>query len=93
MESFKCTKCGACCRNVANIPGMGEWALEDGRCRNLLEDNSCTIYETRPLVCRVDAAHVLVAHIMSPEEWQEANYRACGVLQAKYPSAATPHPT
>lgn len=28
-------------------------AFNQGRCRNLLEDNRCAIYEERPLVCRI----------------------------------------
>lgn len=84
VKPFECTKCGACCRNVTNIPGLGEMALDDGRCRNLQDDNSCSIYETRPLLCRVDDSHRIVAHIMSPEDWQSMNYKACTVLQEKY---------
>ena len=29
-----------------------EWALEDGSCK-YLKDNLCSIYETRPEICRV----------------------------------------
>lgn len=84
MKAFECSKCGACCRNVTNIPGLSELAMENGRCKHLMEDNTCEIYETRPLLCRVDESHALVAHIMSPEEWQDRNYKACLVLQEKY---------
>ncbi len=56
---FPCSGCGACCRRVSAFSEeeLGEWGLstkEDGSCVNLLGDNSCAIYETRPDICRVD---------------------------------------
>ena len=37
--TFPCERCGACCRAV--------------KCDKLVM-NRCTIYDTRPLICRVD---------------------------------------
>jgi len=37
--TFSCDKCGACCRAV--------------KC-DRLKDNLCSIYDTRPTICRVD---------------------------------------
>ena len=59
MSSFPCSGCGACCRRVYAFSKeeLGEWGLstkKDGSCINLLDDNSCAIYETRPDICRVD---------------------------------------
>lgn len=52
---FQCSGCGACCRRVSRMKGFDpDWILEDGSCMHLLEDNSCTIYEDRPLFCQVD---------------------------------------
>jgi Fe-S-cluster containining protein len=39
---FPCEKCGACCRAV--------------KCLRL-KDNLCSIYETRPDICRVDKVY------------------------------------
>jgi Fe-S-cluster containining protein len=47
---FQCSKCGACCRLAGELGLMPQ--REDGACINLAEDNTCKIYETRPLVCR-----------------------------------------
>ena len=48
---FPCTKCGACCRNVK---GLGLPCDDDGVCTNLIQDdNTCSMYEDRPLICRV----------------------------------------
>ena len=44
---FNCTKCGACCRVANPFTGMG-------RCPKLTEGGLCSIYETRPQLCRVD---------------------------------------
>lgn len=52
--SFPCTKCGACCRRVGSSPYSEHLAGRDGRCRHLNADNTCSIYEQRPDVCRVD---------------------------------------
>ncbi len=37
---FNCLRCGCCCRNAG--------------CKYLTKDNLCAIYETRPILCRVD---------------------------------------
>lgn len=50
-SGFPCSSCGICCRKLP------EWFpyQEDGVCRFLEDDNSCGIYDERPIVCRVDA--------------------------------------
>ena len=51
---FQCNSCGACCEDV-------RWALPSWvvpgttRCKHLLEDKTCAIYEDRPWVCRMDS--------------------------------------
>ncbi len=48
---FPCDKCGLCCRHVNRI----ELAEKGGVCKYLdLNSNLCSIYEHRPLFCRVD---------------------------------------
>ena len=49
--SYPCTKCGACCRRA----GMVRLPVDErGWCLDLNEDGTCSIYETRPDVCRID---------------------------------------
>lgn len=82
MSDFNCTKCGACCRAVGRIPDFPEPVNEDGSCVHLKEDNTCAIYETRPLICRVDEFYDLcLSDEMSKDEWHEINYVACRTLQ------------
>jgi Fe-S-cluster containining protein len=56
--SFPCTSCGACCRDVKIFDSFPQFRgilayREDGSCVNLTEDNLCSIYETRPQMCRI----------------------------------------
>ena len=56
--NFKCNGCGACCRRVGTMPkevlAINNLSVRaDGSCTNLKSDNSCSIYETRPTICRV----------------------------------------
>ena len=53
--NFLCTGCGACCRLAGRMNGAkyGLPIKEDGSCAHLI-GSKCSIYETRPDVCRVD---------------------------------------
>ena len=53
--NFLCSKCGACCKNIA---GLGLPHNGDGVCTNLdQKSNTCSIYEDRPEICRVDGIY------------------------------------
>jgi hypothetical protein len=55
LTPFPCTACGKCCRLVGNSEQTAFLDRGDGVCRHFDEQtNLCTIYETRPLVCRVE---------------------------------------
>jgi Fe-S-cluster containining protein len=61
--TFPCTKCGLCCTKVSKVAHILN-ALPDttlhfpyswndkGHCEKL-QDNLCSVYETRPKVCQV----------------------------------------
>ena len=63
---FICTQCGCCCRNVQrwidSIPILAElldipsiefpYKHDNGVCEKLSKDNTCTIYNQRPMLCR-----------------------------------------
>lgn len=57
-KMFQCDQCGACCRNLDLNPVFSELNRGDGICR-FLSGNLCSIYETRPLICRVDEVYEL----------------------------------
>lgn len=55
--AFPCTGCGQCCRRISGLVGKPSFpykAKDDGSCEMLTADNKCSIYDTRPEVCRVD---------------------------------------
>jgi Fe-S-cluster containining protein len=52
---FPCNSCGACCRT---LPASFELNRGDGVCRHYDDATRlCTVYESRPLVCRIDGYH------------------------------------
>lgn len=67
LVNFKCSMCGMCCRNInywrKNLPLMREILNEEyldfpykdinGVCE-MLVDNKCSIYKTRPIVCNTE---------------------------------------
>lgn len=82
MGGFQCSQCGLCCKVVGSIPGFPEPVKEDGSCAHLNEDNTCSIYEKRPLICRIDDGYdLLFSKRMSREEWHALNYKGCRTLQ------------
>jgi Fe-S-cluster containining protein len=87
---FPCTGCGACCRVINRYERILEreddtnpyyfpyqWD-ETGRCENLNDDNKCRIYETRPLICNVEA--FTRALDLPLQEFYEINIGTCHEL-------------
>lgn len=78
---FKCDKCGLCCRSLHKSPIYAELHNGDGVCK-FLNENLCSIYETRPLVCRVDESYdAFFKEQMSYEEYIQRNYECCEILK------------
>ncbi|WQT67476.1 YkgJ family cysteine cluster protein [Helicobacter pylori] len=65
-DRFSCTSCGLCCKNITGIIELIGFDAGNGVCKFLdLETNLCKIYESRPLICRVDEAHKkLYSHLI-----------------------------
>jgi len=56
-ESFECSGCGACCKILPKL--VAPWLVgENGACKHL-KDNKCSIYEDRPIECRIDESYDL----------------------------------
>ena len=76
---FLCSKCGACCRSVKNL----DLPHDNGICIYLnQDDNTCSIYENRPLLCRV---HKLGKYLNKDKDgdlkdWYIENTKACHLL-------------
>lgn len=80
--TFPCTSCGACCSSIEGIDFLAEYNQE-GKCTNL-SDNRCSIYDSRPLLCRIDDAYEeLFSTYMTKEDFYRENAKACNELQMK----------
>ncbi|GAA6385800.1 hypothetical protein LAWASA_3228 [Lawsonibacter asaccharolyticus] len=78
---FYCDRCGACCRNLRKSKLYAELDRGDGTCR-YLAGNLCSIYENRPLLCRVDECyHLFFQEMMTYEEYIRLNKEACKLLK------------
>jgi Fe-S-cluster containining protein len=53
---------------------------EDGSCEKL-EDNRCTVYDNRPLLCDIDRLAKQADLPMSRIEWYSMSYQGCNTLQ------------
>lgn len=74
---FQCEKCGQCCRHLNRSDIYKELDRGDGVCI-YLKDNLCSIYETRPILCRVDESYeYYFKELYSKQEYYELNYKAC----------------
>lgn len=79
--SFKCDMCGECCRNLKLSEIYSELDDGTGKCRYLV-GNKCSIYDNRPIICRIDDAYeVFFKDIMTKKEYYELNYKACDILK------------
>lgn len=80
---FVCDRCGECCRNLHFSEMYIDLDRGDGVCRHL-KGNLCSIYETRPLKCRVDDAYAeWFADVMTKEQYYQLNYQSCKLLKRK----------
>lgn len=78
---FKCDCCGCCCRNLNKSELYAELDRGDGVCK-YLKGKLCSIYEKRPLLCRVDECyHKFFSEKMSLEEYYELNENECKKLK------------
>tara|TARA_R110002167_G_scaffold271836_1_gene478357 strand:- start:238 stop:531 length:294 start_codon:yes stop_codon:yes gene_type:complete len=75
---FLCSGCGACCMMAGGYFGLPDRG--DGACANLTQDNQCSIYETRPDVCRVDKLYELVKKDITKKQLYIENTKACHQL-------------
>lgn len=74
---FECDACGQCCRNLDKSSIYSELDRGDGICKYLV-GNLCSIYENRPLICRVDESYdIFFKENMRKEEYYRLNCEAC----------------
>jgi len=92
---FPCTNCGLCCKNVKTVLDGRHFvsnpvikkALDDfpyntdesGACE-MLTDDGCCVYETRPDVCNIDTMARLQG--VSLNEYYLASAQSCNMIMA-----------
>lgn len=78
---FKCDKCGECCRHLDESELYQEIDRGDGVCK-FLTDNLCSIYDKRPLLCRVDESYELFFKSkMTKDEYDRLNAEGCRMIK------------
>jgi len=81
---FYCDKCGLCCSHIGGSEIYKDLDRGDGVCK-FLKGNLCSIYDNRPLLCRVDESYEKIfSGRISREDFYELNYKACNTLKEKY---------
>lgn len=91
-DKYPCSGCGACCRKVSlAVLGVGvqpkehplhfPYKWDESGCCEMLVGNQCSVYEDRPLMCRVDAVQPFVG--MTKKKWYKLNVKACNSLMDK----------
>lgn len=81
---FKCDKCGLCCKSLKM---MGELYsdLDDGSgcCKFFNQENNlCSIYENRPLKCRVEEGYKVYFSHIPYETYLKQTQEGCKKLKA-----------
>ena len=78
---FYCEHCGCYCRNLDKSDIYAPLNRGDGVCK-YLKGNDCSIYENRPVLCRIDESYDrFFSEMMSREEFYDINKQACKQLQ------------
>lgn len=80
--SYPCSRCGECCRNLDKSNLYDELNRGDGTCKFLLDD-LCSIYEDRPIICRIDDSYKFFKSLMTVDEYYQKNMEVCKKLQNK----------
>lgn len=81
---FPCTQCGRCCKQVFRSELTAYLDKGDGSCKYLSSDNTCSIYEDRPDICRIDLQYKLFfSSEMDWEDFVELNEIACLILKSQ----------
>ena len=87
---FKCDKCGLCCKCISLNPIFVALDRGDGVCK-YLKDNLCSIYEERPLICRIDDCYnAYFEKQYTIEEFYSMNEEICSQLKNRYEVSVNP---
>jgi len=81
-DAFPCSQCGLCCQRVGRSPLTDFLDRGDGVCTHFdAVTRLCAVYDRRPMVCRVEAAHNVIAPHLDRTDYYKANAEICNQLQ------------
>ncbi|WP_371738995.1 YkgJ family cysteine cluster protein [Alcanivorax quisquiliarum] len=85
-NSFPCSQCGGCCRQVDSVDETRFLDRGDGTCRHLDENTDlCLIYETRPDICCVKTQYFKnYKNNYSWSEFVSINLQACEIIKNRH---------
>ncbi len=92
MGDYPCTKCGCCCKKINKlIPNLLKLGVsegdalwfpykcdETGRCEKFTDENLCSVYDDRPLICNIDK--IMVTFNLNKKEFYEKNIAVCNKM-------------
>jgi hypothetical protein len=78
--------CGVCCQNISHIEELNSYDLGNGVCKYFdLDLLTCTIYETRPNICRIDKMYEnKYFKKYTKIDFYKLNAEACNSMQEAY---------
>ena len=84
-NSFPCTACGQCCKNVHLSEQTNYLNRGDGTCRHFDDESLlCNIYEQRPLICRIEEYHEkYLSHLYEWDGFVKMNLEVCEQLKSE----------
>lgn len=78
---FNCDCCGCCCRNLDKSNYYAKLDRGDGVCK-YLSGNLCSIYNERPLLCRIDECYdIYFSKFIDRKQYYELNTIECQKLK------------
>lgn len=80
VSSFTCDACGECCRHIHLVEGL-KHLQTDGICK-YLDGNLCSIYSSRPDLCRYDKVYEMMKDNYSEKEFCEMSTEICNHLKS-----------
>lgn len=81
---FQCSQCGLCCQHIDLVPELAKFHNGNGICIHL-KDNICSIYTTRPDICRVDVMYEKeYSKYYSLDEFYKINEEVCKQLKKNH---------
>lgn len=80
--SFPCNQCGWCCQNLDKNELYLSLDRGDGVCKFFdVEHKSCTIYDTRPEICNIEAMYHSNFTSMKYDHYISLNIEVCQSMQ------------